>query len=106
MGRRNALVRFGQNRIRTFVSMATDSFHRAIIGKSYDYSSASIFMPLTLKKWGHIGFGLYICMYVFLSVSVCMYVFLSVRMDVCMYACMYICKLTRKRNASSMVSLY
>ena len=32
-------------------------------------------MPQTLKKWGHIGFGLSVCMYV------CKY-------HVCMYVCM------------------
>ena len=61
--RGNALVRFGQNRFRTLVSMAEDSFHRVVMGKSCDYCSASIFMPLTLKKWGHIGFGLSVCVY-------------------------------------------
>ena len=31
------------------------------------YLSSTFIMPPTLKKWGHIGFGLFVCMYV------CMY---------------------------------
>ena len=37
------------------------------------HGNCMLFMPHTLKKWGHIGFGVYVCMHV------------------CMYVCMYVC---------------
>ena len=48
-------------------------------------------MPPTLKKWGHIGFGLSVCMYacMYLCMYVCMYVCTYVCICVCMYVCMY-----------------
>ena len=42
-GRGLAALGFGPDRIRTLVSMATDSFHRVIMGKSCEHSSSSIF---------------------------------------------------------------
>ena len=38
-----AALGFGQDRIRTLVSMATDSSHGVIMGKSCEHSSSSIF---------------------------------------------------------------
>ena len=58
---------FGPERIRTLVSMATESSHRVIMVKTV----SPLFMPPTLKKWGRI------------LVSACPYV--------CMYVCMYSC---------------
>ena len=42
-GRGSAALGFGPDRIRTLVSMATDSSHRVIIGYSCEHSSSSIF---------------------------------------------------------------
>ena len=42
-GRGLAVFGFGLDRIRTLVSMATDSSHRVIMGKSCDHSSSFIF---------------------------------------------------------------
>ena len=47
---------FGPDWIKTLVSMAIDSSHRVIREKTV----LPLFMLPTLKKWEHIGFGLYV----------------------------------------------
>ena len=63
------MLGFDVGQIRILVSIATDSFHRVIVGKT----ASSLFMPPTLKKWGTYWFRLvrmYVCM------CVCVYVFM------------------------------
>ena len=43
LGWGKAALGFGPDRIGTLVSMATDSYHRVIMGKCCDHSSAFIF---------------------------------------------------------------
>ena len=53
LGWRLAAFGFGPDRIRTLVSMATDSSHRVIMGKSCEHSSSSIFHGIFLILAGN-----------------------------------------------------
>ena len=44
---------FGPDRMKTLVSMATDSSHRVIMGKSCEHSSSSTFFILAGNKDNH-----------------------------------------------------